>query len=76
MPPVGGPGGKAQIVGDPCCLSFCQRLAVVCGGEGDEVFGAAEGSHCDVDVDIFYALGVVYGEALEFLAGFADGEVS
>lgn len=49
---------------------------MVCGREGDEVFGAAEGPHRDVDVDVLYALGVVYGEGLEFLAGFADGKVS
>lgn len=49
---------------------------MVGGGEGDEVLGAAEGPHRDVDVNVLDALGVVYGEALEFFAGFADGEVS
>jgi hypothetical protein len=49
---------------------------VVSGGEGDEVFGAAEGAHGDVDVDVPDTLGVVHREALELLAGFADGVVA
>lgn len=49
---------------------------MVRGGEGDEVFGAAEGAHGDVDVDVLDALGVVHREALQLLAGFADGVVA
>lgn len=76
MPPVWSPGGEAEVFTGPCCSSFHEGLAVVRGREGDEVFGAAEGPHRDVDVDVLYALGVVYGEGLEFLAGLADGKVS
>lgn len=49
---------------------------MVRGGEGDEVFGAAEGSYGDIDVDVLDALGVVHRDALQLLAGFADGEVA
>jgi hypothetical protein len=76
MPPVRGPGGQSQVFADPGCSPLHEWLAVVRGGEGDEVFGAAEGSYGDVDVDVPDALGVVYRETLEFLAGFADGVVA
>lgn len=49
---------------------------MVRGGEGDEVFGAAQSAYGNVDVDVPDALGVVHCEALQFLAGLADGVVA
>lgn len=76
MSPVRSPRGQAQVSAGPGGSLLHERFAVVRGGEGDEVFGAAEGSHGDVNVNVLYALGVVDREALQFLAGFADGVVA